>query len=453
MRPTIPVLCSVALLASLAAAPARTAEPSATLESCGSALSPKVVFPASMPGARSGPGAILWLGGAPGCSSSRSSIDVATLGEDDRPGAAARFVSFAALSAPLSGPLTVAGTTAGQAVAAAGAPAALYAEGPASARSGSVHRLAGPPTLVATATGFIGDVDIANVAPGPRGAPVIELREQRHYERAFGEPRTLASAGSAAVSALALGMDFRGDTIVVWAQGGSVYARGVSNTGVVGALARLGESGSAPQLAAVLSDDTRAIVLWTDQPPRGASASTRVLFDQSATQLRFSSPLVLDAYVQPRSLRLGAGADAVVRLSTEGVLIAWTSYAQGSYLVRAAGVTQHGAETPVAASQAGADERLAAIAAGPHGDAALALVRAPRTEAGFAPDGEAIVATSSYHPRGGGVAFTAPLSLAAAGENGAPSVAVDPATDAAVYTWRTVRAGAASVAYAVRGPE
>ena len=281
---------------------------------------------------------------------------------------------------------------------------------------------------------------------------MIELREQRHYERAFAAPRMLATAGQAAISALALGMDFRGDTIVVWAQGGWVYARGVDNSGVIGPLSRLGESGAAPQLAAVLSDDTRAIVLWTAQQARGASGPTRVFFDQSATQLRFSSPQLLDSFVQPPSLRLGAGSEGVVRLSTEGVLIAWTSYQQGSYVVRAGGVTQHGAEPSVLASDADADERLAAVAPGPHDDAALALVRAPRTAAGFAADGEAILATTSYHPSGGGVAFTAPQQIAAPAQNGSPSVAIDPASDRAVYAWRSVRDGAASVAYAVRSP-
>ena len=51
----------------------------------------------------------------------------------------------------------------------------------------------------------------------------------------------------------------------------------------------------------------------------------------------------------------------------------------------------------------------------------------------------------------GGVAFETPAVLAAAGPNGAPSVAIDPANDRAVAAWQTMVGALPTVAYAVRG--
>ena len=86
-------------------------------------------------------------------------------------------------------------------------------------------------------------------------------------------------------------MDFRADSIIVWAQAGTVYARWITNAGhVVPDAARSGPAGYAPQLAAVLSDNDHAFVMWTDEPPPGRAGTTTIYLEHSGDDVTFGAP-------------------------------------------------------------------------------------------------------------------------------------------------------------------
>jgi len=433
----------------------------ATLQTCGSAIDPKVVFPFSLPSARSGRGAILWLGAAPSCSGAggaAGTLDAATLHTDDQPSIPRAIVSHR----HLLGPLETATTTLGQLVAvvgdagtaAGGGPGALLGEGLAGGALHIVVPLGGPDQPVATADGYIGDADVVTTATGLGGQRLIELREQRHYAASFASPVTLEE-GFAPITALYVGMDFRGDSIVLWAQGGEVHAQWVTNSRRIYPPQVLGPAGYAPQLAAVLSDNDHAFVMWTDEPAPGAAGEARIFLEHSANNVTFpSGPRTLIAFSEPPAQRLTPGAIALARVApSEGVLAAWTLVQGGDFVVQAAGLTSASVLPAATISQPGADLRLAGLATGPRNDFVAVLESAPRSAGGFDGTQQAILAARSTPGGPGGVAFETLTQLAPPGPNSAPSVAIDPKTDRAVVVWQTVVGALPAVAYAVRsGP-
>ena len=430
----------------------------ATIATCAPAVDPKVVFPFSLPSTRSGRGAIMWIGGAPSCNGiagEASTLDSATLHSDDQP-SIPRAVVF---GHDLVGPLRGASTTAGQLVAVAGdeglaaggRPGALMAEGLAGGELHMVAPLGGPDGQVATADGYIGDADIVSTATALGGEQLIELREQRHYETAFARPVVLAE-GFAAITTVAVGMDFRGDSIVLWAQSGEVHAQWVSNVGEASPPQVLGPAGYAPQLAAVLSDNNHAFVMWTDEPAPGAGGQARIYLEHSANNVSFGPPPPpLATFAEPLEQRLTPGSIALTRLTpSEGVLAAWTALVDGNYVVQAAGLTSTRVLAPATIAQSGSDLRLAGLASGPDDDYIAVLESAPRRAAGFDASQQQILAARSTPGGPGGVAFETPTVLAGPGPNSAPSVAIDPDTDRAVVVWQTVASGLPAVAWAVR---
>jgi len=424
--------------------------PAIDVRTCAPAATPKVVFPFSLPQTRSGRGAILWLGGAPRCGSAagvQSALDIASLHSDDEISVPRPLWRGAALV----GPLQTASTTKGQIVAAFGdGSSATFGEGDASVGLASLTPLGGPPSLVATADGYIGDADIVNVEQSG-GRQEIVLRAQRHYESSFGSPVGFA-VGSAPITALTVGMDFRADSIILWAQSGTVYARWITNNGHVFPARTLGPAGYAPQLAAVLSDNDHAFVMWTDEPAPGSAGTATIYLEHSGNAVTFGSPKVMTRFPEPAQQRLTPGSTALVRISpSEGVIAAWTSVsAAGSYVVSAAGLTSRGALPAGTITQPGVDLRLAALAAGPHDDVVAVLESAPRSARGFDATRQEILAARSVPGGPGGVAFEMPAELAPPGANSAPSVAIDPGSDRAVVAWQTTAGGVPAVAYSVR---
>ncbi len=415
------------------------------MRTCGPAGDPEVVFPYSIPQTPSGRGAILWLGATPGCGAAPT-LDGASLHSDDT------LATARAIGAPgaAGAPLETAMTTHGQIVvafAASGRP--VLGETTAGHALGTTAPLGGAGALVATANGYIGDADVVSTT-GPARNPGFELLAQRHYETSFQAPVRFSAAGTGPVTALTVGMDFRADTIVMWAQHGEVYARWITNAGVVHPIRRLGPAGAAPQLAAVLSDNNHAFVMWTDEPPLGSSAPATVYLEHSGDRVTFGAPRALTTFAEPPEQRLSPGAIALVRTSpSEGVLAAWTSVSDGRYVVSAAGLTSRGAVGTRTLAQSGADLRLAALAAGPRNDAFAVIESAPRASRGFDETQQSILAARIPGPAGG-ASFEAPAQLAPAGVNGAPSVAVDPGSDRAVVAWQTRSGTQPAVAYAVR---
>jgi hypothetical protein len=443
------VIVTVALALATAGASAATWSPPATLRTCAPARDPQVVFPSSEPSQSSGRGAILWIGSPPGCAISGAlALDTATLHTSDQPSVARRVSD----SLGLEPPLEALGTTAGQLVAAVGSPAgpALH-EGTAGSRLRFAGRLGPPGSSVAVADGYIGDADVVSTTL-VAGHRAIQLRAQRHYAHSFAGPVTMLE-GPAPISSLTVALDFRADSIVVWVQGGRVRAQWVSNGGDPGAPQVLGPAGYRTPIAAVLSDDNRAFVIWVDQPPPGSDAPSTVYLDHSAGSVSFSAPPhAIATLLQPPAQRVGPGAVALVRMTpSEGVLAAWPVLLDGDYAVQAAGLTSSQVLPPATISQVGADLRLAALATGPRNDAVAVLERAPRTASGFDPDQQAILAARTVPGGPGGVAFEQPAQLAPEGANSAPAVGVDPASDRAVVAWQAVIGGEPEIGYAIRG--
>jgi hypothetical protein len=257
------------------------------------------------------------------------------------------------LGADLVGPLAAATTTAGQIVAvvgdreipSGGAPGALFGEGFAGSPLRRISALGGPAGLVATADGYIGDADVVSTTTTLGGEQVIELREQRHFMTSFANPVAL-DEGFAPITALAVVMDFRADSIVLWAQAGEVHAQWITNAGRAYPAQVLGPAGYAPQMAAVLSDNDHAFAMWTDEPAPGVSGEARIYLEHSGNNVRYpshvsfsSSPSTLVAFSEPPAQRLTPGSIALVRMTpSEGVLAAWTFVQRGSYVVDVAGV-------------------------------------------------------------------------------------------------------------------
>ncbi|HEY1776743.1 MAG TPA: hypothetical protein VGG41_11345 [Solirubrobacteraceae bacterium] len=443
------VIVTVALALATAGASAATWSPPSTLRTCAPARDPQVVFPFSDPSHASGRGAILWLGSPPGCTISGAlALDSATLHTSDQPSVARRASDALGLASPLA----ALSTTSGQLVAAVGAPAGtrLY-EGTAGSRLALTGALGPPGSSVAVADGYIGDADVVSTTV-VGGRQEIELRAQRHYAHSFSAPVTMLE-GAAPIHSLTVALDFRADSIVVWVQGGRLRAQWVSNSGRAGPPQVLGPARYRTPLAAVLSDDNRAFVLWVDQPAPGSDAPSTVYLEHSAGSVTFSAPpRAIATLMQPPAQRLGPAAVSLVRMTpSEGVLAAWPVLMDGDYAIQAAGLTSSRVLPPATISQIGADLRLTELATGPRNDAVAVLERAPRATSGFDSGQQAILAARTIPGGAGGVNFEAPAVLATEGANSAPSVAVDPASDRAVVAWQSVISGEEEIAYAIRG--
>ena len=463
-RPSATLLCALATMpfASASVASAETWSAPASLSTCGAVGQPKVVFPARSPLLSSGVGAIVWIGVAPSCSdlgSGVASVDEAALTSSDQPTAPRVFSGGVASTHGLVAPLTTAFSAKGQIIAVAGSsssqslgsPEGLLAEAPASAGFNTLSRLGGPASLVAAADGYIGDADVASVIKTATGAHAIELRAQRHWQYAFGPPLVLP-AGPGPITALALGMDFRADSLVVWAQGGHVWARRVTNDGAVYPSQMLGRSGADPQITAALSDDNHAFVAWTDEPPATVSAPSTVFLAHSGANVVFHGATVLSTFVEPAGVRLTPGAVALERLSGEGLALVWPTIVSGFYAVDAASLTDRGPLPPSVLSLPSQDVRTAAVAAGPKNEIVILLEVAPRTATGFDSTQQQIFGVRSGEAASGGIGFGPPTELAPSGPNSDPSVAVDPVSDLAVAAWQTSLAGVPALQWSLGTP-
>ena len=259
----------------------------APLRTCGAPTDPRVVFPYSAPNVASGQGAIVWLGS--GCPTGSPTLDASLLSAD-APGAPRSLTTV-----PLSDFAALAGTTRGQLVALVGARGrALLGDGFATHGFTRLRTLVGSDSPVASQTGFIGDVDVATVSGNE-----ILVRAQRHYMRRFGRAVAIR-AGREPPTALAIGMDFRADRLIVWDERGEIYARYVTNDNHVKRLQHLGPAGYAPQISTVLSDDGRAFVIWTDEPAPGSAGTARILAAHSAVGPRFHRTRALASFPSQR---------------------------------------------------------------------------------------------------------------------------------------------------------
>lgn len=469
--------------------------PPAILDGCPGMGAPHVVFPSDSPTHGTGPGAIVWSVTAPCPSGVGAGVLVAPISAADLPGqpAAPRTVTGARIA--LRGPVAATGGPSGRVVIAVasaggsesgpgstakgtpadgrgalaarrethtrkGAPAGgpgtragelLVTEGRAGGPFTAPLALGGPASTFSFATAYLGDAALASLAD-PHGRRQIQLRVQRFYASAFAPPAQVSAAGgdgdrgTGSIGALTVALDFRSDRLVVFSRQGSLLARELPGKGASHALQRLGPSPPAgAHVAAVISDDDRAIVAWTVR--RGGQTSVYV--SQSQPGVRFTAPRLLEEFPDPPGLPGYVDSPVIVRLSSESVMLAWTGAVAGHWAIRAAAIDQRGVLPPSTLSPADRDALLAGLAAGPN-DEALALWSEPQPSAAGLDLGEqAIFAARGFDGYPERVKFAAPEPLAPPGPNSDATVAFDPDSDRAVAAWRT---GAGAVAYAVRAP-
>ena len=429
----------------------------AVLSACPARLPARVAFPSDGPSRATGAGAIVWsaASGCPGGEGAR----VAAIGAGDVPGASAIPRTAAGLPIAPRGPLVASGAPHGQIVIAGSSPGApadgLLIQGAAGGPFSALQPPEGSTAPMALATAYLGDVALASPpAPSPasptagggadRPAAGIDVHVERFFAHDFVRNAAAGAAGAGPVQALTLAIDYRSEALAVWAQGGAIYARLVPQTGAARPLQRLAPVGSHPAIAALLSDDRRAIVAWADQH----GSETAVYIDRSAIGVRFGAPQLLERFRDPDGLPSPAASPSLVRLSSEGVMLAWAGSAAGHWVVRTAPVDLNGVGAPSTIAAPGGDALLADLAAGPADDA-LVLWTEPLPTAAGLPDMErqAIFAARGFDAHPPRTMFGEPERIAPPAPVGDATVALDPGSDRAVAVWR---GEAGAIEYSIR---
>jgi hypothetical protein len=451
----------LAFTARLADAPARTAlsadvtpapQPGApwsapvTLNPCPAGEAAQVVFPSDRPSHATGAGAIVWGDSAhcPGGEGAR----VAALDAQDEPLTPATPRTAAGQPLAPEGTLLASGAPHGQILIVGSAPGsahdALVIQGAAAGPFAALEPAGGASAPIALATGYLGDVALASP---PAGSAGLATHVERFFAHSFVRNVSGRTATTAPMHALTLAMDFRSEVLAVWQQGAAMYARLVPNRGAPRSIQRLASVGSHLQIAAVLSDDERGIVAWSEQ--RGDQTS--VYIDRSAPGVRFATPQLLGRFRDPDGLPAPAASPALVRLSSESVMLAWAGEAAGHWVVHTAPIDLNGVGDAGTIAAAGTDALLAHLAAGPAGDA-IVLWTEPSPTAAGAPDTarQAIFAARGFDVPGAHGMFGAAEQVAPPAPVSNATVAIDPDSDRAIAVWR---GEADAVEYSLRAVE
>lgn len=410
------------------------------LPGCSSERPPLVVFPASYTDALSGPGALLWSSGE-SCGQPPSTF-LYPLGSDDLP--------LSARSISLTGIAAATGTTKGQILLAGSGSKTSdeLLEGTATGPISTVGVQDGQSAPLVATSAILGDAAVVSVAH-TSGGPVIALQSQRHYLTRPTAP-VLLTPSTGAVGALAVNLDFRGEAIVAWASGGTIYAREVAQTGKAGPLQKLG-SGSASQLQALISDDGHAMVAWeTQQAPSGTSPSTSIRLSISAAGVRFGRSRLVENFHDPNGQAPAPGSLRLLRLSTENVLMAWSGQSSGRYAVYAAPISlAAGVLSRTIISDPDQQSMLSDLVGGPDGEALALWSSSPQTSGGIPGTRQQILAAMGRYVPPREAVFGPIESVASSGPNGPVMAAIDPGDGRALAAW-VQRTEHPRVAYAVR---
>ncbi|HLH14524.1 MAG TPA: hypothetical protein VKV16_07015 [Solirubrobacteraceae bacterium] len=414
-----------------------------SLSRCPSEATTSVVFPSDSPDHVTGAGAIVWSAAA-GCPGGPG-LRVAPIGADDEPASSAvpRTSSGRALAA--QGPLLASGAPHGEVLIAGysrrAAAEGVLLEGPAGGPFAALQPPEGARAPMALDTAYLGDVALAAAPGAPRAGLRIDV--QRFFSRGFVRSGSVEDEGDPG-AALTLALDYRSEALAVWAQAGAIYARRLPQRGAPDPLERLAPVGAHAAISAVLSDDDRAIVAWSEQRAR----ETRVYLDRSGANVRFHAPQLIERFEDPDGLPAPAASPRLIRLSTESVMLAWAGEAADHWVVRTAPVDLNGMGPVSTISAAGADALLAGLAAGPRGDA-LVLWTVPATGTGGEPDlqQQALLAARGFDAYPGRAYFGPAEEIAPAAPVASPAVAFDPDSDRAIVAWRGLRG---AIEYAVR---
>jgi hypothetical protein len=438
----------------LAAAPAAGSTPAAwsppaTLSPCPAAGPAHAAFPRDKPTHATGKGAVVWAAATHRCPGGGGTF-IAQIGADDTPGppSYARTPNGGKLA--LRAPLALAPAPHGQLAIAGSASAptrgdGVLVQGSAGGPFAPLGTVAGVLTPNALFTAYLGDLAAASPTGGGSGRGGARIDIERYFAHAL-SPSLIVPASSDAVQDLTVSLDFRTDAIVAWRQGGSLYAHDLPASGRPQPTQRLASAGPATRIAALISDDNRAIVAWADE----RAGKTSVYFDYSASGVRFGAPRLLERFANPSGLPYPSSSPRLTRLSSESVMLAWSGAQDGHWVVRTAAIDLNGLRKTSTISAPGSDALLSDLQPGPDGEA-IALWSEPQR----APDGkldtgdQAIVAARGIDARPGLTIFGGPELVAPPGPNSDATLAFDPGSDHALALW--LGAGD-DVDYAVRTP-
>jgi hypothetical protein len=423
--------------------------PPATLSPCPAAGPAHATFPRESPTHATGQGAVVWAAAPHACPAGAGTV-VAPIGAGDTPGAPsyARTASGAKLT--LRPPLALAPAPHGELAIAGSASAptrgdGVLVQGSAGGPFAPLGTIAGVLTPNALATGYLGDVAAASPTGGGGARSGARIDVERYFAHTL-SPSRIVPASAGAVQALTVSLDFRTDAIAAWRQSGALYAHDLPASGRPQPTQRLASAGPATRIAALISDDNRAIVAWADE----RAGTTSVYLDDSATGVRFGKPQLLDRFTNPGGLPYPSASPRLTRLSSESVMLAWSGARDGHWVVRTAAIDLNGLRKVSTISTPGTDALLDDLQPGPDGEAIALWSEPQRTPDGRLDLGDqAIVAARGIDARPGTTIFGGPEQVAPPGPNSDATLAFDPSSDRALALW--LGAGG-DVDYAVRSP-
>jgi hypothetical protein len=469
---SVAMLTSTGLLAGLPASAESEGErpwsPPTALTACSAGVTPQILFPDDTPQHATGPGAIVWSS-APSCSGGAGARLSAIAPGGDVPAPATAPSGGTGRELELSEPLAAAAAPHGQIVlagkigratldktAGAGAGTAAAAAGELGLSEGSAHgpfsspqSTGGRAKPLALTTAYLGDLAIASPG-GSSGGGAIELRIHRYYAHSFLPPITVSPAARQPAEGLTLAMDYRSDALAVWERAGTIYARYLPGPDrSARSVARVAAAAPHARIAALLSDDNRAILAWSET----RAGVTSVYAELSAPGVQLGAVRLLERFADPHGLTPPSGSPRLVRLSSESVMLAWSGAQAGHWVVHTAAVDLNGVRSIDTISAPGHDALLTDLAPGPDGEAIALWTEPQPAPAGVSLDRQAIYAARGVDAYPGKTIFAAPELVSSpgtpssAGPSSEASVAIDPDSDRAIAAWRT--AGGAIV-YSLR---
>jgi hypothetical protein len=456
LRQALLRVCALAALGCplLAAAPAAGSTPAAwsppaTLGQCPAAGPAHAAFPRDKPTHATGRGAVVWAAAAHGCPGGAGTL-IAQIGGGDVPATPSYVRTPSGAKLALRPPLALAPAPHGELAIAGSASAptrgdGVLVQGSAGGPFAPLGTIAGVLSPNALFTAYLGDVAAASPTGGGSGRGGSRIDVERYYAHTL-SPSRIVPSSSGAVQDLTVSLDFRTDAIAAWRQNGALYAHDLPGSGRAQPTQRLASAGSATHIAALISDDNRAIVVWADE----RAGKTSVYLDDSATGVRFGAPQLLERFTNPSGLPYQAGSPRLTRLSSESVMLAWSGAQDGHWVVRTAAIDLNGLRKVNTISAPGADALLSDLQPGPDGEAIALWSEPQRTPEGkLDPGNQALLAARGIDARPGITIFGQPEPIAPPGPNGSATLAFDPASDRALALW--LGAGG-YVNYAVRTP-
>lgn len=232
----------------------------------------------------------------------------------------------------------------------------------------------------------------------------------------------------------------KGDVLVVWEDNHVIFARHVGPTGRAGPAHRIGD-GVQSQLQAAIDDKGRLEVAWkTQRVDEGESnAIATIRFATAAPGHGFGSQRTIESIDAGRAV-----GNPAVRIVPEGggrTLVAWTGFAAGHFVVRAADFADGHLGAAQTLSPASADAVLGDAAVGADGAATIAW-RSGVLGSDPAPGTNPTIFAS--HRDAGQSAFGAPEQVSTTGENVAfaPFAAVDPVSGRSFVAYAPLSGGA-----------